>query len=722
MKIDTLKNRNLKNKNDKLNYSLVFEILISLFILTTVYTLITFPFREEVYVWTLFIMWLGMMCYSLLDYKNRIFLSMFLISFFNFLIGRSLLISIGSHREYYYFSDYANIQGQRIVLFSFVIFSISYFFIDKYIKKDLNSFEENYNTKNYLLIKKTTKMLFYIFYGLLIYGVAVRAFYVYQHGYPSLYLNKTANMNAVVRKLGEFAPYFFFLFLSTMPSKKELRIPLTLWVIYLISTLFMGARFDFVIGILTIFTYVIMRNYINNNGEQWITKKQVYILGFIGLLVLAFFAIYKDFRFGNTIKLNNPLRLIANFFYEQGVNINNNKRIFQFENDIPTDRIYSFNSMISFWDRNIGSRVMGDPLILGNNLNRAYNENSLSDMLAVLVLGEEKYLSGLGVGSSYIAEVFHDFSWAGLILVNTFYAFIINLMQETIRKGPIAFLVTINIFMGFLKTPRANADLILLQIIDPILWLSIITVFLCYRIQKDTFFISDEFLSKEDTVLPQELNIIRGIPMTREISLYEVLIILKKKSKLILTVCLTIVALASGYSILSNEKEYSSTLEVLVGEEKTVQTDRINPETFEPIYKTKIVYGEHTIPNQTLVFYNNIIKSEDVLNQVRSNLDLEISLEDLRDSVLIRTKGESSVLNIEVKGIDLVNADIIVEEITELFMDKSFQITDIENMEKINSTQDPVIRDTHNIMRITLIAIVFGLIIGLMSAFISELF
>ena len=210
--------------------------------------------------------------------------------------------------------------------------------------------------------------------------------------------------------------------------------------------------------------------------------------------------------------------------------------------------------------------------------------------------------------------------------------------------------------------------------------------------------------------------------MTREISLYEVLIILKKESKLILTVCLTIVALASGYSILSNEKEYSSTLDVLVGEVKTVQTDKVNPETFEPIYETKIVYGEHTIPNQTIVFYNNIIKSEDVLNQVRNNLDLEISLEDLRDSVLIRTKGESSVLNIEVKGIDLVNADIIVEDITEVFMEKTFEITDIENMKMINSTQEPIFRNTHNIVRITLISLIFGLIIGLIGAFISELF
>src|SRR5699024_1660299 len=152
--------------------------------------------------------------------------------------------------------------------------------------------------------------------------------------------------------------------------------------------------------------------------------------------------------------------------------------------------------------------------------------------------------------------------------------------------------------------------------------------------------------------------------MTKEISLYEIYQILKKRSKLIVIVCIIIVGLGSGYSIFSNEKEYSSTVNVIVGEEKTVETDIVNPETFEPIYERKIVYGDFAIPNQTLDFYNNIIKSEDVLNQVQNNLDLEMSLEELRNSVLIRTKGETSVLNIEVKGIDLKNTDIIVKEIS----------------------------------------------------------
>ena len=508
MTIDTLENLNLKFKNIKLNYSLIFEILVSLLILTTVYTLISLPFKEEVYVWILFIMWIGMVLYSLLDYKNRIFLTMFLLSFFNFLIGRSLLITTGLYKEYYYFSDYANVQGQRIVIFSFVIFSISYFFADKYLKKDESTIKSNYKTKNYNLLKRTSKILFYIFYFFLIYAVAVKALYVYQHGYPSLYLNKTANMNVIIRKLGEFAPYFFFLFLSTMPSKKEIRIPLIFWIIYLLATLLIGARFSFVIGVLTIFTYIVLRNFLNNNGEKWITKKQVYILVIIGVFVLAFFAIYKDFRFGNALKKNNPIRLVFDFFYEQGVNINNNKRIFQFESDIPTDRIYSFNSMISFWDRNIGSRLMGDQLVLGNNLNRAYNENSMSDMLSVLVLGEKKYLSGLGVGSSYIAEIYHDFSWGGLIIVNMLYAFLMNWMQESIRRGPISFLITINIFMGFLKTPRANADLILLQVIDPILWFSILAVFVSYRIQKETFYKSNKPLNdiNNENTCVKEIN------------------------------------------------------------------------------------------------------------------------------------------------------------------------------------------------------------------------
>lgn len=462
-------------KKPKFDYKIIFEILIAIGVLAITFIFITSSFREEYYVWILFFIWSAMFLYSLLDFANRIFLIMFLISFFNFLIGRSLLISIGLYTEYYYFTEYANIQGQKIVLFSFIIFSISYYFIDKYFRKnDNNIIGKNYETYEYRKIRKISKFLYYLFYLFLMYTVILQILYVFEHGYPALYLNKTADINFVVRKLGSLAPYFFLFFLSTMPSKKEIKIPLASWLLYLIATLLVGARFSFVIGIITIFTYMVIRNFIGNDGEPWVSKKQVIFLIILGLFILAFFSIYKDIRFGNDLKQRSLSTLIMDFFYEQGVNINNNKRIFQFEKVIPKERIYSFNSLISFWDRNISSRLVGIKVSPGNNLGRAYTENSLSDMLAVLVLGEEKYLSGLGVGSSYIAEVFHDFSWMGLLIVNMFFAFVINFLQDSIYRGPVFFILTMNVFMALLKVPRANADLILLQIIDPVLWLSIL--------------------------------------------------------------------------------------------------------------------------------------------------------------------------------------------------------------------------------------------------------
>lgn len=473
--MNILKNQNSNYKDIKFNYKILFEVLIALLLLITTYIFISSSFKEEYYIWVLFSIWVGMFIYSLLDYANRIFLIMFLISFFNFLIGRSLLISIGLYNEYYYFTEYSNVQGQKIVLFSFIIFSISYYFMDKYFKRNNGStLEKDYETDRYKKIKKISKVLYYILYVFLIYTVISKIIYVFQHGYPALYLNKTANVNVIIRKSGSLAPYFYFFFLSTMPSKQEVKKPMILWFAYLFSTLLIGARFSFVIGIITMFTYIVMRNFIGNNKEKWITKKHVIILIILGLLFLAFFSIYKDIRFENEIKSKDLSRLITDFFYEQGVNINNNKRIFQFKDSIPKDKIYSFNSLISFWDRNIGSRLMGAEVTSGNSLSRAYTENSLGDMLAVLVLGEEKYLSGFGVGSSYIAEVFHDFSWIGLIIINILFSFIMNMMQDAIHRGPVVFVITMNVFMALLKVPRANADMILLEIINPILWISVI--------------------------------------------------------------------------------------------------------------------------------------------------------------------------------------------------------------------------------------------------------
>ena len=77
--------------------------------------------------------------------------------------------------------------------------------------------------------------------------------------------------NPIITLLAGMSDIMLCIFLACMPSKKKAIIPVGIFMIYNIPTFLIGQRTPIVISALFIFSYFVIRDYLNNK-ERWIGK------------------------------------------------------------------------------------------------------------------------------------------------------------------------------------------------------------------------------------------------------------------------------------------------------------------------------------------------------------------------------------------------------------------------------------------------------------------
>lgn len=218
--------------------------------------------------------------------------------------------------------------------------------------------------------------------------------------------------------------------------------------------------------------------------------------------------------------------------------------------------------------------------------------------------------------------------------------------------------------------------------------------------------------------------------MEEEISLKDMFQILKRRFTIILATFLLITIAGGAFSFLLNEEEYSSTTSLLVGQEKEVKIEPTEPqnpaldpeddEYVEPEYETIIVYGDTVISNQAKNLYSEIITRKDLLEGVIASLDLDVSVNQLKNSISLEIPENSGTVEIEVRGIGMTRTDQIANAVADRFMELVFEITEIENIRVMDFASSPRVSNTQNIKLNMAISGVLGLMLGIFLAFIIE--
>ena len=239
-----------------------------------------------------------------------------------------------------------------------------------------------------------------------------------------------------------------------------------------------GNRFDFIIGLFIMIIMYVIYSFINNH--KIFEFKKVISLFIITMIMFVLMSIYQITRDNYKLVQSNPLYYVEQFIYNQGVSANINKRIFKYQVDLDDCHQYSYQKIIDVFNR-YSNRLLGKKIVDNNNLNKVASCD-LAARLSYLVLGD-RYLNGEGVGSSYIAEIYLDFGYVGLLFYNIGLGFLLYIIEKWLVSNVFyRLIIALYVYQGILMLPRSSASIFIINFLDIIIWLFIIALFLWDKI------------------------------------------------------------------------------------------------------------------------------------------------------------------------------------------------------------------------------------------------
>ena len=440
-----------KNKRKEL------EILIILF--SIIILIVSIVIKSNRLLPGVLLIWCMMALYTVTDVCNHIALLFYLISFFVFLIGREFCFSYGGLKRYYTYLESYNRFTFLLLIISLVFILLGYvcagsrhkftwFFTKKNkIKSDKSDIHMYYS--------KTCKIFFYISYMVSIISVLIQIIYIKNDGYLALYISKDDIIPPAFSYITAFSNIVLCLYLATKPVKKSTICALILYEIYAVLEMFAGHRYTFVAINMTIIIYVCIRNRIEGG---WIKKRYIIAILMMTPFLIVLLLALDSIRVGGEFVFEGGGKSIIMFLDQQGGSVNVIKRIFYYKDKIDDLHFTAFDNLRSVLFENALVRNIFDiKVYTGNSIEHALYGHSLAHRLSYLEYGD-LYLQGHGVGSCYIAELYHDFGIIGVILGNFFYGYMLKKINSIQFDNYLKDGIFIIMIYYLMLAPRGNFD------------------------------------------------------------------------------------------------------------------------------------------------------------------------------------------------------------------------------------------------------------------------
>lgn len=444
-------NNKITNKRLKIAYISFTLLIISFFLIISLFKDVNTIFALSIITYVSFLM----ICIP--NYKNNISILMFLMCFFIFLMGSYFAYEYLDYTEGVVLFDE---NTQNHIYLSILIALISIFFGYFFARFGADYKNNEVNKEKELLVQSSSLILFYLSYIPYITIEFLRVIKVREIGYTGLYLENIVNLPYIITLFAYGCRIYFFIYLSTLPSKNKSRLPIILFFIYSAVSLFTGNRSTFVVNVSLIFIYYIFRSKNSSVRDNWINERNIIFIIILVPILLYLLDLVGNIRFNNTLFEQESSSTLIDIFVKQGVSssVIGYGKIYNYK--IP-EKIYSFGDIYEKIRFNpISVLVMGGKFISGNSVERAINGNSFAHIISYIVL-PFGYLRGRGLGTTYIAEAYHDFGYLGIILFSFIYGVILKKCRNFENSNYFKRSIILIVLGSLLMTPRSNADDIL---------------------------------------------------------------------------------------------------------------------------------------------------------------------------------------------------------------------------------------------------------------------
>ena len=296
--------------------------------------------------------------------------------------------------------------------------------------------------------------------------------------YEEMYVSSNSMDSAWVRASVTMFPFAVFMYLATMPSKKNSLLVLTIYVALGLPTFMLGNRASLVLRIAFVVVYFFIRDYVDYScGERWINKPLK--IGFVAFVAfsIVFLGAFNYYRSGLNPNSETNIPIMLDFFYRQGTTFDTVCQGLQYKDDImklPHSAGYTVGPIYDTVMHSTLSQAIFNTTSLGNgnSINMVMNGNSLAHKLSYIVLGEASYLAGHGRGSSYLLETYYDGGIPFVALFSFLLGMYLTGINRLIQKGKwFVIIIVISTLSRIFYIPRASTFDFISFLFTPHFWL-----------------------------------------------------------------------------------------------------------------------------------------------------------------------------------------------------------------------------------------------------------
>ena len=379
----------------------------------------------------------------------------FLLSFFTFFQSRDFILYIFPFlQEDLGITLSLDFSGQIIkyeaIYLTIFTIGVGYFYsINKFKTYNEESFKVTVHSPTLKLVEKYLKILFYVTSIFSIIKIVTIGPSILQGNYGKY--GEVATVSQTTNLLSFLNTFCYISYLCCFPSKRDIKQTLPLFLFLTLGSLAMGTRGNAVCNILLLLMYFITRDLISNNRDLFINRKTKLFIIISSPFVLAGLSLFAFFRSGNEIESNGMLLDSLGFFVQQGGTSSLITLSEQYQNSLPSENVsYSFGPIINLLKdyMGIGPTEHDDALIYA-----ATKGNNLGATLTYITM-PAYYFSGGGLGTSYLAELFVDFGYVGIIIYSFILGVLLRYISFDVRKTLLARIISSFILLGTFFLPR----------------------------------------------------------------------------------------------------------------------------------------------------------------------------------------------------------------------------------------------------------------------------
>lgn len=293
------------------------------------------------------------------------------------------------------------------------------------------------------------------FYALLETILSVR-----RSGYLNSFLSGSVQIPSGISRLSMFFVPSFAVFLATMPSRKQMKLPLIVYGVYMLASIFTGRRTTFVCEALMLVIYFVMRDSLKKKEDRLLKKKTVGWLAVLTAGAMYLLQLFAVIRAGVSNVSRNFGSMLVNFFNSQGASFRVVVKTVSCWNlfDHNLSYLYLFYPFEVFVHNNVITRALFglSPIVETQSAEFVQSTHNFAHAITYLV-DPDRYLSGGGFGTSYVAEAYVAYGIVGVAVVSIMLGLIFRFLSSLLTRNWVVIACGLIGIKEFVYMPRSFA-------------------------------------------------------------------------------------------------------------------------------------------------------------------------------------------------------------------------------------------------------------------------